>query len=189
MSEHLYKAFTIDRTKKGSNKSKTYLLPLLDGYIQFDRSIITKVKNTYLYLDNSEIDEDKPILGLLFKKDSLTLDDIQLLQNSKSYKTKIISDTETLFVFNFPKEHVYDYYKFIDGNYSSFDDYSKLKIIKFLEFHYFNYPLAIQKVRWVFDKDPKFKSILEEQLNMYIPSDSELLSKPVSTEETYYSQI
>ena len=84
-----------------------------------------------------------------------------------------------LFVFDVPEEAKSSYRAFRDGRYSEIEDDWKLRI---LEFHGFDFDGYTGKILF---KDPGLRDQIERKLDVKLPADAELHSKPSSSLESY----
>ena len=91
----------------------------------------------------------------------------------RNFKIRIDPDPyHVLFVFDVPEEAKSSYAAFVDGRFSEIDDDWKLRI---LEFHGFDFDGHTGKILF---KDPGLRARIEKQLDVTLPADAELHSKP-----------
>jgi len=88
-----------------------------------------------------------------------------------------------LFVFGVPEEAKTSYTAFRDGRYSEIEDDWKLRI---LEFHGFDFDGHTGKILF---KDPGLKSHIENKLDVHLPDDAELHSKPSLDLEVFRPEL
>ena len=88
-----------------------------------------------------------------------------------------------MFVFDVPKKHIRNYKKFINGQYSKLSRSYKLDI---LEFHDADIEDEIGQILF---QSKKRRRAMENRLNVYLPSNSELLSIIDIEKETYNPEI
>lgn len=174
---------TATEQKVKVNKSKTYLLPLINEYlsIQFDEYI----ENTYVYIKGFE-----ECFGIVYRKDisntGLKQYYERLVQNSL-FKSVVEFDNHILFIFEFPDFYISEYYSFLDGGYSKFSEHSKKNIIRYTsDVH--KYPDAVQGVVHILYKNKVRKEELERQLDIKLDDDAELSSIIDRYEETFNSK-
>jgi len=172
------------------NKSKSYILPLFDEYLNL--KYIQDIVNTYLYIEG----EDKiPRFSILYKfnpefdfikeeESGYIFYETELINNSFFVK-KIDIDDYTLFVFDIPKDLMYEYSCFLEGKYSWYRKHHKMTIINFLNKNFPQVPQVVNTIIQVLNKSDSLKLNLEKQLNTTIPDDVELSSKIVLEEETF----
>lgn len=172
------------------NKSKSYLLPLFDEYLNL--KYIQDIVNTYVYIEG---DGRVHHFAILYKfnpefdfisdeENGYIFYETELMNNSFFIK-KIDIDDYTLFIFDIPKDLMYEYSCFLEGKYSWFRRKHKLTIINFLNRHFSQVPQVVNIIIQVLNKSDTLKSNLEKQLNTVIPDDIELSSKIVLEEETF----
>jgi hypothetical protein len=98
----------------------------------------------------------------------------------RNFKRRIDPDPyHVLFVFDIPEEAKSSYVAFRDGRYSEIDDDWKLRI---LEFHGFDFDGHTGKILF---RDPRLRQDLEERLDVQLPENAELHSKPKLELETF----
>ena len=91
----------------------------------------------------------------------------------RNFRRKVDPDPHhVLFVFDVPEEAKSSYVAFKDGRYSEIDDDWKLRI---LEFHGFDFDGHTGKILF---RDPGLRRDIEEKLDVQLPKDAELHSKP-----------
>ena len=98
----------------------------------------------------------------------------------RNFKIRIDPDPyHVLFVFDVPEEAKSSYTAFVDGRFSEIEDDWKLRI---LEFHGFDFDGHTGKILF---KDPGLKARIEKQLDVTLPADAELHSKPSTHLEVF----
>jgi hypothetical protein len=98
----------------------------------------------------------------------------------RNFKRRIDPDPyHVLFVFDIPEEAKSSYAAFKEGRYSEIDDDWKLRI---LEFHGFDFDGHTGKILF---RDPRLRQDLEQKLDVQLPADAELHSKPNLEAETF----
>jgi hypothetical protein len=154
------------------NKSRTYIVPLLNEYIEIHKSLLI---DTYLYdINKPEFNLNK-INGIyiLFKWSDNNVHKLyeQKLLNSKFLKIHYDIDVDSYMVYlEFPKEIQLEVDKILEGKYSELTIESKQVILK-----YWNLGNA-SDLYGVLLKTEKRRKKLEEELNVKIKSDAELAS-------------
>ena len=176
----------LDKVQKEVNRSKTYLLPLFNNYIDLTTLIINNIYNTYIYCNNQP---DYYYFYIAFQTEELStgimLNIDSHLIKSILYKETIVDDNITLYKFLFPKEHMNDYKLLLEGKFSKIQTNSKQKIILFLQR---NFPREYQTsklVKYTLFKSKILKETLEKSLNLILSKNAELGSKFNLKEETY----
>lgn len=168
----------IDRTIK-VNKSKSYLLPLLNEYIKIE--YLHLLENTYININNYV-----ECIGLLYRKneESRFDDYCELIKENSLFK--IYSETKDyhLFVFEFPDQFLTEYKYFKLGRYSKFSSDAKKKIIQFFSNNY-QYPELVQEMVHILYKNKARKEKLEQELGIHLSNDAELTSVIDEEEETF----
>ena len=175
---------------KSPNKSKSYLLPLLDQYVSID--YIPYLLNTYIYIEGIE---EGPVLGLLYSFSptiSHTLEGDkgfifyeESLIKSKFFLEKREVEDAVLYILKIPEELHYEYSCFIEGMYSYFREEQKRYIIKFLNKHYKEEKNSINRIIGVLNKAPFLRKQWEKYLAINISEDLELSSKIERDKETF----
>ena len=164
---------TEELVKMKVNKSKSYLIPLLN----------TEVKLQYIeYLVNSYININgwKECIVLLYDYDILLENNcaeyLKYLREHKLFISASRLENHLLFVFKFPEEYLQDYYSFKEGAYSLIRQSSKTKIIEFIS-KYYQYPDIVQELVHILYKNKQKKEQLEEKLGIKLSDNCELSSK------------
>lgn len=164
-----------------SNKSKTYILPLLNEYIPIKN--MNLLDNTFVYFNKEDYINS---IGLLYRID----ESIEFEEMMSSYEmsdfllTYHMEGTRILFIFAFPEEFENDYMLFKKGKYSQISDKAKAIIIEFTRNVYQYEPLLTDLVDILYKREER-KYKLEAQLQISIPIESELSSIINVSDETY----
>lgn len=163
------------------NKSKTYILPYMQEYINL--KFINNIINTYLFYNG----EYKFCILYKFsgKKAFLNYED-ELMSNPYFIKTIDVQNDKVLYVFEIPEDLFKAIELFMDGKYSRLPDKNKIK--NFLTLHF---GISEQHVIFhVLDRSEHLKKHLEENLNIVITDDLDLSDPPnVDTEEFKLNKI
>lgn len=161
--------------KRKFNKSTPYLVPMLFGEVEIDKS---NLENSYLFYGDYMTSE--PLLYLLFKyNDSFAKYEKEYIQ-SKLYVDQYDPDEGHVVVcFKIPDKHNVDYYNFLEGNYSKFTKKLKDKIKKFWALN------NNSRVYQVLYKSDDLRQQMGKQLGCTIPASNELSSKPETKLETF----
>lgn len=159
--------------KMTPNRSKTYLLPLLNEFIQLPQDLNHLFINTYV---NDSQDEFENCLFLLYhydiKNPKFTKFEYEL-SKKEGFLTHIdLKDNQIIFIFKFPEEFIYEYNLFKNGKYSRFRHDCKALII-----NYWNSKLsqgAINRLKQIFDRSDNLRKELERTLGIKLSSEDEL---------------
>jgi len=177
-----------DRLVQEINRSKTYILPLLEEF--FNLKYIRFIKNTYIFTDNDTYEYCIHIsydISVMDKDDFIEYKEYCI--NHPLFLKFRETKTGILLSLRLPETHYNDFNNFIKGNYSLYQKHSKQKILVHL---YENYPSryeVIKRVEAVLYKEEKLKKAWEDLLNMTISKDQELSSRVEVEKETYRFSI
>lgn len=161
------------------NKSKTYLLPLLSEFVQFEPKFMKYLLNSYMFLEDDNEDY-KDCLCILhdfsFSNPEFTTYEHKLINNEYFVKHIDIGN-KVLYVFKFPDEYINEYYLLQMGRYSEFGTDAKELILKFWNIIYKNNPNALSVliyIKQVLYKETKLREKLETDLKVKIDEGQEL---------------
>ena len=175
-----------DKVQKKINRSKTYLLPLLNNYIRLSSIIMSNLHNTYIYYEEQS---DLHYFYLVFLTSKLSKTISQNIEktliDSPLYKRMITDNDTMIFEFEFPEEHIMDYHLLLKGKFSKIKDSSKQKIILFLEKNFPSEYRVLTSIKYILFKSEKLRKTMEKNLNVKLHKDLELGSKFNLEEETY----
>lgn len=178
--------------KKISNKSKTYLLPLLSELIDFELKFIGSITNTYIFDSENEYENCIFIRHEFnFKNPEYTAYEHKLTK-SEYFVDLIDIGKEVIYIFKFPEEYLEEYNNFINGRYSYFGADAKELVLSFWTKVYENNPNAIPfliKVKQILFKDEKLKKKIETDLQVKLSSTAELSDIITKIDETISLQI
>jgi hypothetical protein len=167
-----------------SNKSKTYLLPLLskDISIEFEYLII----NTYVKF-NKDIGCIENPIGILYEYEHTEsfVDYMDYLDSHPLFFRSFPLGKFILYIFYFPKQYMNEYYFFKEGKYSKFSTDAKSLIVSYSTEAY-KYPPLIEDLVGVLWKHKSRREKMERALGLSLPKDSELASKIIFDNETFY---
>lgn len=151
------------------NKSKTYMLPYINDYIEI--KFPEKLKNTYISFN----EEYAFCLHYEYSGKREFVNYERELEKNKYYKsTHDINKRETLYVFDIPEELFDIVDLFVSGKYSYMPH--KEKIIGFLMK---KFGLSLEsKIVKILNRDESLKQEIEDQLNVRIPNGIDLSSPP-----------
>lgn len=152
------------------NKSRTYIVPILNRYINVNRGLLV---NSYLYdINNPNYNEDSfNGLFLLFKWSNNEV--------HKQYENQLINSEYTKLHYDFDEEHYMIYCKFpeavyddcnylIDGKFSKISKLNKTTILSYWQ------SSNTSKVYYILYRKEVYKKELENNLNVNLPWDAEL---------------
>jgi hypothetical protein len=161
-----------------SNKSADHLcnyfvLPLI-GYNKFSFGEGNFV-NSYITLEEEIVVILKTIPQVAY-------------HTNPNYKADFDVEGKFAIVFTIPTTHIPDFYTFLDGRYSKLSDKAK-QLIKQNSGLRYNIPdpqkpgnVICDEKLLAMDNSPAYRKKLEENLNVIIPNDVELLSRPSASE-------
>ena len=170
------------------NYSYTYLLPLLSEQVYLDKEILSKIENTYMFL-NKELQIKFYFLCKFNYRDP----EQTKLENrfaSTNLFIKAYDDGEySLFEFKFPEEYKNEFIHFKNGEYSLFGKDAKKLILDFWSTMYGDIPSfvtgSLLRIKQILYKDPKLRKSMIEEYKADIPVDAELGNKIDIEEENY----
>lgn len=169
-----------------SNKSKTYLLPLLSELIDFDKKYFKFIKNTYIHIGNHG--NCFAILhDFSFKNPDFTHYEHRLIKN-ELFVELIDIDDAVLYIFKFPEVYQHEYNCFKEGKFSQFGVDAKELILEFYNDIYkgnINATSFLLKVNQILFKDEKLKRQIEEELDVVLEKEAELSGLPDEDQETF----
>ncbi len=160
--------------KEKLNKSKSYILPLVDTAI--DLKYVEDIANTYI-VDNTSPEN---LIILKYKnKNKIILDKeyINTIINNILFLSNQEDDEFLYFSLRIPKRFNREFKLFIEGRYSEFGEPAKQIIINFLTTHFKSSYQTIELVKAILYREERLRKQLSKELNMYIPANYELSSK------------
>lgn len=165
------------------NRSKTYLLPLINEFLDLPYHLNHLFINTYVNdLENKYEDCFFLHYRYALKDPKFTKFEYELGKRN-GYITHIdLKDNEVLYIFKFPEEFMYEYQMFKTGKYSRFRHDCKSLVLK-----YWNSKLSnatITKLKQIFDKSDILRKEMERTLKIKLTSDDELGEMMDETKET-----
>lgn len=168
----------IDKTIK-VNKSKSYLLPLLNEYVRIE--YLHLLENTYI-----NIAGHIECIAIMYKKsDENGFEEYcHSMADNSLFQNYIHTKEYHIFIFEFPNQFITEYKYFKLGRYSKFSQDAKKKIIKFFSSNY-QYPELVQEMVHILYKNKARKEKLEQQLGIHLSNDAELTSVIDEDEETF----
>lgn len=158
-----------------ANKSKTYVLPYINDYIPIRH--VNLLENTYLFYER-----DYKIC-LLYKfsgKRNFLKYESELMSNELFDKVIDIHPDKVLYVFDVPNELYSIIDLFLEGKYSYLPDKDKVK-----DFLVRNFKISKNhRIFHILDRSEILREQMEKRLNVSIPEELDLSSRPdVETEE------
>jgi hypothetical protein len=167
-----------------SNKSRTYLIPLLSKEIDIEFEYL--ISNSYLKFNRDIGQIEYPIAILYELENTQAWDEYStyLIHHPLFYRSFIINMTHKLYIFNFPEEYRMEYRLFKEGKYSKFSNEAKSLIISYSAEAY-KYPPLIEDITGVLYKHITRRAKLEKLLDMVLPKDIELASRVEFDKETF----
>lgn len=173
---------------KTYNKSRTYLLPLIDARINLN---INYIRNTYLHTY-----EDFEHFRLHVKHEFNTIEEVEEYEahitKSPLYVRKLNVDTNDdkitiIYSFNLDNDFRSTYVLFTKGMYSKISNVDQNMIKSFWNRIYGRTNKQfVLKIKNILDKSNILKKELEEQLAVELPADAELSSIINYDDEIYY---
>lgn len=169
-----------------SNKSKTYLLPLLSEMVDLNEKYFKFIQNTYTIIEGHE-----NCLAVLhdfsFRNPDFTAYEHKLIKN-ELFVELIDIDDKVLYIFKFPEVYMHEYNCFKEGKYSQFGTDAKELVLEFYNNIYkgnINATTFLLKVNQILFKDKKLKRQIEEELNVSLSDEAELSGIAEEAQETF----
>ena len=161
---------------KKYNRSKTYLLPLLSEFVEFDMKFMKYLLNTYMFIDKYPDNHIGILHEFSIKDPEFTAYEHKLIKNE--YFVELVDiGNKVLYIFKFPEIYKKEYELFKNGKYSEFGEDSKQLIIKFWTLANkgnSSLPAFLIKLKNILYKENKLKEIIEKELNVKLESNQEL---------------
>ena len=171
-----------------SNKSKTYLLPLLSELVDFDKKYYDNLINTYIYDGVGKYENCIFVLHKFsFRNPEYTHYEHRLV-NNELFVDLIDIGENVLYIFKFPEEYMDEYYAFEMGLYSEYGEDAKELILSFFGNIYKGNVNAVNfllKIKQILFKDDKLKRKIEKELGVELPLNAELSSIMEKNNETF----
>jgi hypothetical protein len=116
-----------------SNKSRTYLLPLIAPEIGIEEKFYNLIENTYMFDSEKEYKDCFFIVqNFSFKNPEFTAYEHRITNNDLFVKCIDYKD-KVIYIYKFPKEYSHEYYQFQESKYSTFLEDAKKQILKILD--------------------------------------------------------
>jgi hypothetical protein len=170
------------------NKSKSYLVPLLDAEVKVEYPKL--LINSYI--------SDYTISLLYEYSSATTLTSVgrvgfpvyeDYLVNHVNFLDKLdlnVGDKAcVLYTFLFPSMYFNEYDDFCKGRFSEFSEDAKSRILRFLQRNYPSQGAVVLNIKQVLYKDESLRKRLSETFNTPIPPELELSSIPNLEKEKY----
>ena len=160
-----------------SNKSITYLLPLIAPLIGIEEKFYGLIENTYMFDSEKEYKNCFFIIqDFSFKNPEFTSYEHRMTNNNLfvkciDYKNKVI------YIYKFPEEYIHEYYEFQESRYSTFLEDAKKQILSFwskIKGKQIGGASFVIKIRQILYKDKKLKDEIEKNLNIKLDDNAEL---------------
>lgn len=164
-----------------ANKSKTYVLPYMQEFI--DLKFLSKLENTYIFYNK----EYRFCMQYEFSgKKEFTDYETALMTNEYFVEAIDISKTQVLYVFDFPEKLFPILELFIEGRYSYLPEKEKLKAFLVEKFHI----ELSHRVLHILDRSSELRALMEDTLGVRINEDVDLADPPdTQTEEFNNTKI
>lgn len=160
-----------------SNKSRTYLLPLIAPIIGIEEKFYDLIENTFMFDSEQQYKDCFFIVqNFSFKNPEFTAYEYRMTNNDLFIKTIDIQD-KVIYIYKFPKEYTHEYYEFMESKYSTFLEDAKKQILKFwtiIKGKQISGASFILKIKQILYKDKKLKEEIEKNLGVKIADDAEL---------------
>ena len=169
------------------NKSKTYVLPLMEEYVETNYIIIKYLINTYMYCYLYDIRLTN-VLVLEFDGDFVNRTDFtkhkNKLKSSELFVYCGIHRDLWYCIFNLPKKFIDDIKFFQLGKYSFMSKAAQTLILRHIE-KYYPHRKEKSKLIWkILKKDVSLKVHIEKVLGTSLSDDAELCDKALKGDET-----
>lgn len=160
-----------------SNKSRTYLLPLIAPLIGIEKKFYHLIENTYMFDSNKEYKNCFFIVqDFSFKNPEFTAYEYRITKNDYFVRSIDIKD-KVIYIYKFPKEYHHEYYELVKSNYSTFFSDAKKQILKFwtiMKGETTSGASFVLKVKQILYKEKSLKNELEKQLHVSLSNEAEL---------------
>jgi len=160
-----------------SNKSRTYLLPLIAPIIGIEEKFYDLIENTFMFDNNNEYKDCFFIVqNFSFKNPEFTAYEHRITNNDLFVKAIDIKD-KVIYIYKFPKEYTHEYYEFTESRYSTFLEDAKKQILKFwtvIKGKQISGASFILKIKQILYKDKKLREEIEKNLGVKIADEAEL---------------
>lgn len=160
-----------------SNKSRTYLLPLIAPLIGIEEKFYHLIENTYLKDSNNEYENCFFIVqDFSFKNPEFTSYEHRMTNNDLFVKN-IDVDEKVIYIYKFPKEYTHEYNEFMNSRYSTFLEDAKKQIIKYwtmIRGKSTSGASFVLKIKQILYKEKILKNEIEKQLHVNLSDEAEL---------------
>lgn len=171
------------------NKSKTYLLPLLSEFVDFDKKFYYQLINTYIYDDLGKYENCFFILhDFSFKVPEFTHYEHKLTNNHLFVDLIDLENDQVLYIFKFPEDYFHELRCYELGKYSYYKEDAKELILNFFTNIYRNNINAVEfllNLKHTLFKDEKLRKKIERDLKVKLPIDAELSDIMDPNDETF----
>lgn len=160
-----------------SNKSRTYLLPLIAPVIGIEKKFYHLIENTYMFDSNKEYENCFFIVqDFSFKNPEFTAYEHRMTDNVYFIKNIDIKD-KVIYIYKFPEEYLHEYEEFSKSKYSTFFSDAKKQILKFwtiMKGETTSGASFVLRVKQILYKEKSLKNELEKQLHVSLSNEAEL---------------
>lgn len=160
-----------------SNKSRTYLLPLIAPLIGIEEKFYYLIENTFMFDSNKEYENCFFIIqDFSFKNPEFTSYEHRMTNNDLFVKNIDVGE-KVIYIYKFPKEYTHEYNEFINSKYSTFLEDAKKQIIKFwtiIKGKTTSGASFVLKVKQILYKEKILKNEIEKQLHINLSDEAEL---------------
>jgi len=170
------------------NKSRTYILPLVERELKLDLPLLHHLVNTYAYCTVDQIEVAGPSITLELNKGFLDHSDFgrykKEITESNLFIYYCIKNKYCYYVLKIPDDFMNDYYLLLEGKYSQISTKAKGYILGHLHKFYTHRLEKVHEVWKILNKDVSLRRQLEERLNTSLSDEDELSTKMISIDET-----
>ena len=170
-----------------SNKSRTYLLPLIAPLIGIEERFYNLIENTYMFDSNKEFNMCFFIVqDFSFKNPEFTAYEHRMTNNDLFVKNIDVGE-KVIYIYKFPKEYHHEYHEFTNSKYSTFLEDAKKQIIKYwtiLKGKSSSGASFVLKIKQILYKEKNLKIELEKLLHENLSDEAELGSHVELSAET-----
>lgn len=170
-----------------SNRSRTYLLPLIAPLIGIEKQFYELIENTYMFDAEGKYQNCFFIVqDFSFKNPEFTAYEHRMT-NSELFVKCIDVEDKVIYVYNFPKEYIHEYECFKNSKYSLFLEDAKKQILGFwteIKGKTTSGAGFVLQVKQILYKEKILKDKLEKDLKVILDDDAELGAFVDINEET-----
>lgn len=160
-----------------SNKSRTYLLPLIAPLIGIEEKFYGLIENTYMFDSEKEYKDCFFIVqNFSFKNPEFTSYEYRMTNNDLFVKSIDVNE-KVIYIYKFPKEYTHEYNEFMNSRYSTFLEDAKKQIIKYwtiIKGKSTSGASFVLKIKQILYKEKFLKNEIEKQLHVNLSDEAEL---------------